>query len=468
MTPARDDARVERRVVAGAALAAMLAPLNSTMIAVALPSIRAQFQVGVGSLAWLVTGYLVVMASLQPVAGRLGDRLGRRPLLLGGLALFAFASVAAANAPGFAWLVAARLLQAAAASLALPNASALLRVLVPAVRRGRVFGWLGTATSLAAATGPLLAGLLISMAGWQAIFWVNLALVVPSVLLVHRAMPDSQTASRPGPGSAFDFAGAAALSAILGSGATLVVLTRHYGPLQIAEAVTLAAVAVGFVFYEARQAVPVLQPRLFRRRAFSAAASGIALGNFTMYVSLLTVPILMASRRGWTAAGAGWLLTAMTGAQLVCAPCGGWLADARGRRAPAVAGLGGMSAGAVLLAVAGGSVGIAQLAVGLALIGGGIGLAGAALQTAACESVTAADAGLALGMYSTSRYLGSILGSSLLAQILQRFGDVPSTFGGVFDMIALAALLSAVAGLGVPGRAPAVSAPPAAASADTL
>src|SRR5215212_2822000 len=78
----------ERAVVITVALAIMLAPLNSTMIAVALPSIIAEFRVGVATAGWLVTAYLIAMAALQPVAGKLGDRLGRRPLLLGGLVGF--------------------------------------------------------------------------------------------------------------------------------------------------------------------------------------------------------------------------------------------------------------------------------------------------------------------------------------------------------------------------------------------
>lgn len=455
----RDAAAGERLVLGGAALVGMLAPLNSTMIAVALPSIRGQFHVGVGTVAWLVTGYLVLMASLQPIAGRLGDRLGRRPLLLGGLGAFAVASVGAALAPGFGWLLACRLLQAVAAALAWPNAGAAVRALVPEGRRGRVFGWLGTATSLAAATGPLVAGLLIWLAGWQAIFWVNLALVLPAFLLVRRALPPSPPGRARGPGPAFDFVGAGSLSVLLALGAAFVILGRHFGLAQLAQGVALLAAAAAFLAYEARHAAPVLQPRLFARRAFAAAAGGIALGNFAMYVSLLAVPLLLATRPGWTAAGTGWVLTALSGATLLAAPCGGWLADVRGRRAPTVGGLAVMTVGAGLLALAGGALGAAPLLVGLTLIGGGIGLAGAGLQTAASESVPAADAGLALGMYSTSRYLGSILGSALLAQLLERFGGVPSTFGLVFALVAGAAVLATLTATRLPARVAAGAAP---------
>ncbi|MEJ2287648.1 MAG: MFS transporter [Deinococcales bacterium] len=165
MTPQRTGPE-EVRLVVAVALATMLAPLNSTMIAVALPPIAARFGAG-ASVPWLVTGYLIAMASLQPVAGKLGDRFGRRPLMLGGLALFALASLGAALAPGFGWLLAMRVLQGVAGAIAFPNGAAMLREAVPDARRGARFGLVGAGAGLAAAVGPPLAGVLVWSSGWQ-------------------------------------------------------------------------------------------------------------------------------------------------------------------------------------------------------------------------------------------------------------------------------------------------------------
>ncbi|HUG64373.1 MAG TPA: MFS transporter, partial [Gaiellaceae bacterium] len=156
----------ERAVVLTAALAAMLLPLNSTMIAVAIPDIARDFG-DAGSATWLVSGYLIVMASLQPLAGKLGDRFGRRPLILGGLGWFA-ASLGAALAPNLLVLIAFRLQQAVAGALAFPNAIALVRELLPVERRGAAFGTLGSAIALAAAAGPPLGGVLVALGGWRA------------------------------------------------------------------------------------------------------------------------------------------------------------------------------------------------------------------------------------------------------------------------------------------------------------
>src|SRR5438132_11762645 len=103
--------------------------------------------VTIATASCLVTAYLIAMASLQPVAGKLGDRLGRRPLILGGLAYFGLASLGAAFAPSFSLLVFFRVQQAVAGALALPNAAALVREVVPAERRASSFGMVGAAVS---------------------------------------------------------------------------------------------------------------------------------------------------------------------------------------------------------------------------------------------------------------------------------------------------------------------------------
>jgi MFS family permease len=179
----------ERAVLLTAALGTMLMPLNSTMIAVALPDVVNDLDVSLSSTAWLVSGYLIAQASLQPLAGKLGDRLGRRPLILAGLASFALASLGAALAPSLAVLIAFRVAQAVTGALVFPNAIALVRELLPEARRGTVFGIIGSAIGLAAAGGPPLGGVLVALGGWRAIFLVNLPWVAVAIWLALRSVP---------------------------------------------------------------------------------------------------------------------------------------------------------------------------------------------------------------------------------------------------------------------------------------
>lgn len=146
-------AKGERFILLTVMLGVFLAPLNSTMIAVALPDVMLGFDVDISSAGWLITAYLIAMASLQPLAGKLGDTFGHRNMVLSGLAVFGLVSIAAALSPSLPFLLAFRVLQAVSAALIVPNGSALLREILPAVRRGAGFGLMGAGIAVAARPG---------------------------------------------------------------------------------------------------------------------------------------------------------------------------------------------------------------------------------------------------------------------------------------------------------------------------
>jgi MFS family permease len=163
-----DEGRLsEGMVLAPVALGTMLAPLNSTMIAVAIPSLLEDFDRSLAWGSWIVTSYLVAMAAVQPLGGALGDRYGRRRLFLIGLALFLVATVVAALSWRIEVLLVARTVQAISGAAAIPNGTALVRSLVPAERRGRAFGNVGSAIALAAGLGPPVGGILTAALGWR-------------------------------------------------------------------------------------------------------------------------------------------------------------------------------------------------------------------------------------------------------------------------------------------------------------
>ena len=296
-------------VLTTVALTTMLAPLNSTMIGVALPLITAEFAVDLKESGWLVIAYLIAMASLQPVAGKLGDRLGHRRMMLGGLAYFAFASIGAALAPSLYWLLAFRIQQAIAGAIALPNGTAIMRRVVPAEERGRRFGLVGAAVVLAAAAGPPLAGVLIQWTGWQAVFYVNLLLIVPTLILGWRVLPvlDGKPTDH-----AFDWPGALMLLAVLSGGAGLATWKGAVtAGVQIGGLLGLLVLAVFFLRREWQHPDPVFQPRFFRRRTFAAANAAISLSNLAMYTTFLAIPLLLADMPDWSSAEAGLILAVM-------------------------------------------------------------------------------------------------------------------------------------------------------------
>ncbi len=324
-----------RGVLVGIALGTLLAPLNSTMIAVALPRIVDDFDTTIGTVGWLVTTYLLALAVVQPVAGKLGDRYGRRPFVIGGLVVFGAASVGAAVAPSLALLIAFRVAQAVSGAVVFPNGAGLIRELVPADRRGGAFGVVGGSVALAAGVGPLLGGLLLTVGGWRAIFLVNVPVVAAAIVICWWAVPRA-----PGRASAsrFDWPGAALLAAVLVGSAMLVIEGRHAPATLLPGLAILTVLGVAFVRRELRHPDPVLQPRFFAKRAFAGANAAIATSNLAFYTVLLAIPVLLTRRLGWSSLEIGFALAFLSAPMVVFSPIGGRLADRLGRRRPSFVG----------------------------------------------------------------------------------------------------------------------------------
>lgn len=437
----------DRALLIAITLSSMLAPLNSTMIAVALPRLITELQTDVAHASWLVTSYLIAMATLQPIAGKLGDRWGRRSLILGGLVCFGGASLVATWASNLGMLIGFRLLQAVSGAIAIPNGVALVREVVPDHQRATKFGLISSAVSLAAAIGPPIGGILTSLAGWRAIFFVNVLLIVPALLLGWWAIPGR---SRTSPSRPFDWGGSLLLAGVLSSLAGFLSQVRQ-GGLMIAPEFAIGgvvALVIALFVYEARHPDPIIQLRFFRKRAFAAANGAIALSNLAMYVTLLSLPILLSERAGWTDSQIGFVLAAFSGLMIIGSPLGGRWADRWGRRLPTVAGLALFTLGLLPLVVQAEAVPLLLLLPGLAIAGSGMGASMAGLQTSAIESLKPEEAGVAAGVFSTSRYLGSIIGSSILAGILSSSGN----FHLVFWMVGSTAFLSVLVSLGLRDR----------------
>lgn len=377
------------------ALSGMLVPLNSTMIAVALPDIMDAFGTDMSTAKWLVTAYLITMAVLQLLTGQLGNRFGRRRFMLGGLIHFGLASLLAALSSSLWMLLFARVQQGIAGSILITNGFALAFASSPENRRGRDLGLVSAVLGLAAAAGPPIGGLLVSVAGWQAIFWANIPIVIAALLLGWAAIPDVKSQQSKSP---FDW-------------------------LEI--------------------------PSLFRNRTFASANGAIMFSNLAMYVMLLAIPILMSTQSSSSIVQTGLLLAAMSVTIAVFSPVGGRLSDRMGRRIPSVTGIALLTLGVLPLALLSDVIKLPVLLVSLGLTGIGLGLSAASLQTSALESVELQQAGLATGIFITSRYLGNIVGSNILAQILGSAPIEMASFRILFMVVTVAACIALLMSWGI-------------------
>lgn len=379
----------ERVALTGGMVAASLVPLNSTMIAVGLPDVAHDLDVSRGTVASLVTTYLVAMAVCQPIAGRAGDRWGSRRVAVVALLGFGALSALAASAPAFGWLLVARAAQAIFGAALIPNVQALIRTAVETTRRGRAFGVLGIGIGAGAAVGPVVGGPLVDLAGWRAIFLVNLPVAMVAVLLVSRVAVDAHP--------------------------------------HVEDVATRG---------------------VLRNRSFFAACIAQATGNLTQYTVLLVIPLVL-DERGWSSTEIGFALVALTAGILVCNPIGGSMGDRVGRTRPVVLGMSFLVVGALLLAVVLNDA-PALIVVGLLVVGVGAGLGYASLQAAALEAVPDRAVAGAAGVLSTSRYVGSITGSVGIAALVGEHGGGART---VLVLTAVAAVVAVASATRIEDRA---------------
>ena len=430
------------------ALGNLLVPLNSTMIVVALPLIGRDLGADHVTLAWLVTSYLIAMASLQPIAGRLGDRFGRRRFMLGALMYFIVASVGAALAPNLLVLVAFRLQQALAAAAVVPNSLALLRGNAVAGKAGAYFGISGATTSIGAAVGPLLGGLL-SAIDWRLIFLVNLPLAGLALFMAWRSLPAGDPPRRT---ANPDVGGAVALGVLLSLAAwTLTEAGTSPGVLTAGLLVVVAVGAVAFVRYESRHADPALPPFLFTIRGFVNANLTIAFSNLALYGTFLAVPVILAGSGPDATIRGGIAISAQSVAMIVLSPVSGALVDRVGARWPTA--LGGLliATGLGILGVSGRASDFGVLLVCMPITGAGVALTFPATRIAALDAVPARFAALASGVTSSSRYFGGMIGALVAGLALVETSEPAAA--RLFLILAASGIAAAVVGSRLPPHA---------------
>jgi EmrB/QacA subfamily drug resistance transporter len=440
------------QVVVAVSLGALLAPLNSTMLAVALPGLRDDFDVSAAAVGWLVAGYLIAMAVVQPVGGRLGDELGRRRVYRVALIAFLAASLAAAAAPTFFALVVFRTVQAISGAVLIPNGMGMLRATVPPEHFGRYAGLNGAIIGGSAATGPLLGGAILAVGPWPLLFLANLPVVLVALVLSRGLPADSPAAgARTGTG----WTGLALFALLLVSlTALLNQLRSDDAPLVLVA--TTAGLGAGFAWSQRNSRSPAAAWPLFKNRSFLGASSHILLMNLAMYTTLLAIPFFVTDIQGHDAAVAGVLISGMAALQALSAPIVGRLSDAVGRRLPALAGSClAVLASAALIVFIDGDVPVVAIAIPVALLGLGVGLGFVAASAAAVEAVPVAFAGSAAGTQSMMRYVGSIIGSAVLAGLLTTGEGSAAgigTFRVLFALILVASLLSIAAAAAIRPR----------------
>jgi EmrB/QacA subfamily drug resistance transporter len=413
-SPHQSRAMLPVIMVALAAVVSAVASLN-----VALPSVARDTGASQTQLSWIVDAYALVFAALLLLGGAVGDRYGRRRALLVGLAVFGSSSLAAMFIDSPDWLIVLRGLLGVGAALVMPATLSTITSTFPAEQRARAVGtWAGVAGG-SAILGLVVSGLLLEQWSWRSVFAVNVVLSVVALVATARVIPESADESAP----RLDITGA--LLTVVGLGLTIYSVIQ--APLEgWHSAQTLAEIAAGvgvlvvFVLWELTRAHPLINPRLFTHRAFSAGVLSVSLQFFAFYGFIFLMLQYLQLVRGERPLVAALSLVPMTLTLMPSARVLSPRLTARiGPAAGCLLGLALIVAGLLVLGHLSQSSSYWLMLAGLIPLGAGMGLAMTPATSAITEALPRAQQGVGSAMNDLARELGGALGIAVVGSLQQ-------------------------------------------------
>jgi EmrB/QacA subfamily drug resistance transporter len=441
--------KTARWVLILSSVASLMVALDALVVSTALGAIRSNLGASINQLEWTVNAYGLSFAVLLVPAAALGDRLGRRRLFAAGLGLFVLGSIACALSPTAGLLIAARAVQGSAAALVAPLSLALVSTAFGPERRGWAMGVYGGITGIAVLGGPVIGGAVTQGLAWQWVFWINVPIGLAAIPLVLTRIPESY-----GPRARLDVPGMA-LVTTAAMGIVWGLMRGNDAGWASAEVIgSLAAgvaALVAFVFVERRAAEPMLPPRMFAHRGFSAGTAS----NFLFSASLFSAVFFMAQFQqislGQGPLDSGLRLLPWTGALFIVAPIAGSLTNRVGERTLVTLGLA-MQAGGLawVAAIASPGMTYSHMIAPLMIAGAGISMAIPSAQNAVMSAVAPRDIGKASGTYMTMRQLGGVFGLAIAVAVFSGAGSYasPAAFGnGFVPALTVSAVLSGAGAL---------------------
>lgn len=415
------DLALRRRSISLAlcCVAVLLIGIDMTAVNVALPSIGRNFHIGASGLSWTIDAYTLTLATLLMLSASTGDRIGRKRVFRIGLATFVAGSGLCAVAPALGWLIAFRALQGIGGSMLTPVAMSIIANLyTDRAERAKAIGiWAGI-TGLAMALGPVLGGALVSSSlGWRWIFIINVPIGLAAFVLVGRFVPESKS-SQP---RRLDLVGQALVAVVLASLIYGIIEGPQLGWTSPMIA-TCFALAVGGVVcllvYEPRRDDPLLELGFFKSIPFSGAnliavASFAALGAF-----LLVNTLYLQDGRHYSALKAGLFLLPFAIASVIFGPINGRLLARYGPRVSFVIAGTALTVAGIMLTRVTNTTPAWWLFTAYASMGIGNSAVGAPITHTAVAGMPLSQSGVAAGINSTTRQLGSTLGVAIAGATL--------------------------------------------------
>jgi EmrB/QacA subfamily drug resistance transporter len=404
-------------VFAGLMLVMLMAALDATIVATALPTIAGDLG-GLNHISWVTTAYLLAQTVVTPLYGKLGDQYGRRIVLQVGLVIFLIGSALCGLSHTFIELIAFRAFQGLGGGGLTVSAQAAIGDVVPPRQRGRYQGLFGAVFGFATVVGPLLGGTLTTNLSWRWIFYINLP--IGALALVVLAVTFPAAAARVH--HQIDFLGAALLALALSALVLMVSLggtTYPWASAQVIGLGVLTVMALGaFVLAERRAIEPVLPLKLLKNQVFVTAGIVALLIGFAMFGAITFLPLYFQVVKGASPTGSGLDLLPLMAGLLITSIVGGQIVSHTGRyRVFPIAGTGVMTVGLFLLSHLSPSTSTLQAAFFMFVTGFGIGLVMQVLVVAVQNAVGYEDLGVATSGNTLFRNIGSSVGTAIIGTI---------------------------------------------------
>lgn len=415
--PARNDGAVDPWVVLGVVMVGtFLAPLDSSIVNIALPAIAADMGARLTAVGWVATAYLLTSAALVLTMGRFGDVWGLRRVYAAGFVVFGAGSLACALSPALPHLIAARVAQAVGAAMFFAVGPAIVVAAVPPDRRGRALGWVTLAVSAGLTLGPPLGGFLVGTFGWPSVFLINVPLSAVAALAALRWLPADRPQYEP-----FDIAGAVLFAGALVSVLLALSEADRFG-WGSAEVLGLFAafLALGTLFLRHERAAthPMMDLTLFRSVPFSAGVVAAVLCYMSLFAVTFLMPFYLLRVLGLDARLAGALLVATPLSMAAFAPVSGRLADRVGSRWPATAGMGWLSASLLGMMALGVATPLALIAGLLLSVGVGVAFFQSPNTVSILNATPPRRRGVGSAIVGAARNVGMTLGIAVTGAVV--------------------------------------------------
>jgi len=409
--------RIDRRwwVTLNICIGVFMSTLDASVVNISLPTITQALNTHLKAVAWVVTGYLIVITGCLLLMGRLADLFGQKRVYLLGFLIFTFGSALCGLSPTIGFLIGSRMVQGFGASALMAIGPAIITNAFPEKDRGQALGIIGSVVSAGFLTGPLLGGFLVEHLGWRSIFFINLPIGAIGSFLTSKFLEGKELTKE----VQLDLRGALLLFVFVTSLLLFLNRVSQGSPPLLLGWFSLSLVSlILFIVAELRSPFPLVDLHLFRRRLFISSLGASLLSFWMSAAHTFVIPFFLQNIFGFSPSKVGMLVFPVSLTVMVMAPLGGRVSDRVGVRIPATMGLIFTSLTIYSFTFLKGPVSHYQILWRQVVIGIGIGLFNPANNSAILGSLSREKIGLASSFLALSRNLGMVIGIAFAEMVI--------------------------------------------------